>query len=661
MLSGIIQCFECTKHGVSKDTANWKKRLLHMRHNLKPFVCSTCGKCFTLDNDKCCTLNDSIQEARQYPDASSACVHSNGSSALFNRMHCQSDGGYHNGSTSTVYGQRSQESCTRSDHQFEHKERCDSKAWFVNESVNTLEHSAQDLGSENVPSPSVTGRWASQYDEQCESKAWFFRECVSTSQHSAEDSQNFAGPSITGAAHECCCTGTKPIKFEEGSGHSFERVENDKRLDDLTFADNEDEEVNESKSCIWKEGDLSLSECLPDTGHILNHTRTSQSSETPSNLVENVSAPTNLDIDGNSVSWSGGIENLAEINPKFQSKKKNYKCCTCGEYFSKKCYLKKHQQTHTSEVPHQCDECGKGFANKSAFTKHKSSHCGKKTQKCDGCEKGFIDKQDLLKHKRSAHSGTKSHTCSECGAEFIAKSSLKLHCKRVHTGERPYKCGECEKSFLKLDHLKRHKYLHIGVRPYPCEECGKGFVSKNDLKKHFRVHTGERPYACKQCDKSYTQSSGLTNHIQKYHQGNPLQSPVENRYANTRFCKVCGKGFPSNAHLKVHERVHTGEKPFKCEQCGRCFSSRHHLTRHALIHTGEKPHECWVCGEKFMYSTSLTIHIRTHTGEKPYRCAHCEESFISCNLLKGHISKCHLDKDSYDTTKTSRSLIQENE
>lgn len=44
------------------------------------------------------------------------------------------------------------------------------------------------------------------------------------------------------------------------------------------------------------------------------------------------------------------------------------------------------------------------------------------------------------------------------------------------------------------------------------------------------------------------------------------------------------------------------------------------LNAHMLIHSGEKKHLCNFCGNSFLSRGQLKIHERSHTKEKPYKC-----------------------------------------
>ncbi|XP_026233967.1 sal-like protein 1a isoform X2 [Anabas testudineus] len=180
----------------------------------------------------------------------------------------------------------------------------------------------------------------------------------------------------------------------------------------------------------------------------------------------------------------------------------------------------------------------------------------------------------------------KNTSCDICGKTFACQSALDIH-YRSHTKERPFICTACNRGFSTKGNLKQHMLTHQ-MRDLPSQlfEPSNTSLSSSPTPSLLSVGSLNKPEVngflhglhpeTKDMPPGLITSSASTSPV--------LSAAPPRRTPKQHFCNTCRKCFSSCSALQIHERTHTGEKPFACSICGRAFTTKGNLKVHMGTH-----------------------------------------------------------------------------
>uniref|UniRef100_A0A673GJW7 Sal-like protein 3 n=1 Tax=Sinocyclocheilus rhinocerous TaxID=307959 RepID=A0A673GJW7_9TELE len=300
--------------------------------------------------------------------------------------------------------------------------------------------------------------------------------------------------------------------------------------------------------------------------------------------------------------------------------------------------------------------------NVSVFDTKPSSEDPFFKHKCRFCAKVFGSDSALQIHLRS-HTGERPFKCNICGNRFSTKGNLKVHFQRhkekySHIQMNPYPVPEY------LDNIPTSSGIPYGMSLPPEKPVTTWLDSKPDLSTIPTSIALQLPPTIPSIIGSYGDSTSFTPLSRSPQRPSPpssesntpsavshsslqtvssqfkpkfpfgglldsmqtsetskLQQLVENidkKMTDPNQCVICHRVLSCQSALKMHYRIHTGERPFKCKICGRAFTTKGNLKTHFGVHRSKPPlrvqHSCPICQKKFTNAVVLQQHIRMHMG-----------------------------------------------
>ncbi|CAG9580110.1 unnamed protein product [Danaus chrysippus] len=253
------------------------------------------------------------------------------------------------------------------------------------------------------------------------------------------------------------------------------------------------------------------------------------------------------------------------------------------------------------------------------------------------CVVRLKDPNNLAYHRKCHQNGKLQ--CPECTKKYSWVHQLHMHLWKIHAIDLELPtCTICGyKNYKRHILINVHTKCHGKNRSYTCSICQKKFKTSNQLSKHRMIHKCNVIHQCQICQREFNLERHLREHMAAVHD---KLRPFK--------CGHCSYMAARKCELKLHLRLHTGDKPYACDQCDYCTRDHNSLRRHKLKHSNEGVYKCKYCPYSAIQSTAFASHmISKHPNMNlgdVHCCPFCSFKSVSRNNYVVHLTT-HRDKE----------------